>query len=162
MMSAMISAPTAARLQFPSSRVLARGAPRSARLGAIGASRRGMTIRASSDSSDFIGRARIPAAVDMQKFQSNMFQWATSLTVSGQNMPFSLPLKVDRSTDGFTIGLMRVNDGKIETVCEIVARQEGEFFMIYEETESKEEFIDIPMIMGGMQTAIKKNVVLCQ
>ena len=48
-------------------------------------------------------------SVDTQVFCNSMFQWANTLTTSGQNMPFVLPQKVDRTANGFTMTFLKAN-----------------------------------------------------
>lgn len=57
-----------------------------------------------------------------------MFQWANTLTTSGQNMPFVLPQKVDRTANGFTMSFLKANPqdqfvsvGDIEAEVESIA-----------------------------------------
>lgn len=39
----------------------------------------------------------------MDAFAEAMYQWAATLTYQGTNLPFSLPLKVDRLPTGFQV-----------------------------------------------------------
>ena len=41
--------------------------------------------------------------VSIPDFKSAMHQWANTLTSSGQNMPFSLPIRTDKLADGFQV-----------------------------------------------------------
>ena len=43
-------------------------------------------------------------SIDATRFGDSLYQWASSLTHSGQNMPFALPQKVDRTATGFKVG----------------------------------------------------------
>jgi hypothetical protein len=52
-------------------------------------------------------------AVSREAFKDGMYQWAATLTSSGQNMPFALPLQADKTEDGFNITFIRMIDGKI-------------------------------------------------
>lgn len=49
-------------------------------------------------------------------FASGMYQWAATLTSSGQNMPFALPIQADKLPAGFTLSFLRVISGRISTV----------------------------------------------
>jgi hypothetical protein len=44
--------------------------------------------------------------VDEQVFTSMMFQWANTLTTSGQNMPLALPVRVDPQPAGFSMAFL--------------------------------------------------------
>lgn len=41
--------------------------------------------------------------VDPKKFAESMYQWAATLTQSGKNLPFALPLQTDKLPDGFQV-----------------------------------------------------------
>eukprot|EP00899_Mesostigma_viride_P020188 jgi/Mesvir1/28170/Mv04730-RA.1 len=109
-------------------------------------------------SEGYIGRAQIPASVNLDGFKRQMFNWANTLTSSGQNLPLALPLKVDRTPDGFNIGLMRMNGKEATVVCQLTAKMEDNVFLVFEETESTEEFVDVPPIMASMANAIRRAV----
>jgi hypothetical protein len=53
-----------------------------------------------------------------------MFQWASTLTVSGANMPFALPLQADSTPDGFDIAFLRVIDGTVIRIAKIACKVE--------------------------------------
>lgn len=38
------------------------------------------------------------------------YQWAATLTTSGQNLPFVLPMKTDKVEDGFMISMCNLQD----------------------------------------------------
>ena len=50
-----------------------------------------------------LATAKLPSGVDTSVFNGAMFQWASTLTTAGRNMPFALPLKVDKTADGFDV-----------------------------------------------------------
>lgn len=62
-----------------------------------------------------------PACRDASKdaFATGMYQWASTLTSSGQNMPFALPIQADKLPAGFTLSFLRVISGRISTVSMI-------------------------------------------
>lgn len=63
-------------------------------------------------------RALLCRVVETDAFLDGMFQWASTLTTSGQNMPFALPLAADRTTNGFDISFLYVSSGDIvRTAC---------------------------------------------
>ena len=51
--------------------------------------------------------------VETDAFLDGMYQWASTLTSSGQNMPFALPLAADRTAEGFDISFISVVSGNI-------------------------------------------------
>ena len=64
----------------------------------------GVTTRCDSRQ---LGTARLPADTNVEAFASSMFQWATSLTLQGANLPFVLPQRVDRLPTGFSVRAWR-------------------------------------------------------
>ena len=44
------------------------------------------------------------SGVDVPTFASKMYQWASTLTYQGRNMPFSLPFRTDPLETGFVVG----------------------------------------------------------
>jgi len=54
-----------------------------------------------------------------------MYQWAATLTQSGANYPFVLPLKADRLPTGFQISLLkRGKDGGFDSAADLVGTVE--------------------------------------
>jgi hypothetical protein len=47
--------------------------------------------------------ARVHRGTDATEFARNMYQWASTLTQSGANLPFSLPLRADKLSNGFQV-----------------------------------------------------------
>ena len=43
------------------------------------------------------------SAVDIPTFASKMYQWASTLTYQGRNMPFALPFRTDPLDTGFVV-----------------------------------------------------------
>ena len=41
--------------------------------------------------------------LDTTGFTNSLYQWASTLTSSGQNMPFALPIKADKLDNGFQV-----------------------------------------------------------
>lgn len=65
------------------------------------------------DSALQLATARLPAKADRALFATSLFNWASSITSYGRNLPLSLPLKVDRNDEGdelagVTMSLLRV------------------------------------------------------
>lgn len=55
----------------------------------------------------------------MDAFTSGMYQWASTLTSSGQNLPFALPLQADKTENGFNISFLRNKQGEIVRIAKI-------------------------------------------
>lgn len=131
-----------------------------------------------------LATAKLPTAVDKSKFSSAIYQWASSLTLSGQNMPFALPQKVDRVDTGFDIVFLKQGKGgEFNSVGKIFARVEeingANVYMVrfaagemqfatgarqdpqsMSEAEVKKALdilVDVPVIMGTMGEAIKRS-----
>eukprot|EP00775_Hariotina_reticulata_P004734 gene4734-4984_t len=80
-----------------------------------------------------------------------MYQWAATMTQSGANFPFALPLKADRLPAGFQISLLkRSKSGGFASAGDIVATVEeiagvGEVFMV--------RFFEGPVAMEGRRAS---------
>ena len=46
-------------------------------------------------------------SVNIDTFKKRMYDWASSMTSSGRNMPFSLPLRTRQTAEGFEVLLLR-------------------------------------------------------
>lgn len=131
-----------------------------------------------------LATARLPKGLDTTGFTNSLYQWASTLTSSGQNMPFALPIKADKLDNGFQMSLLRIKDGRPMSVGDIVANVEqvdemGDvlFVRFFEGPASgidrqgpapsnsqerlqknAEALIDVPIIMQTMKVAIQKAV----
>jgi len=113
-----------------------------------------------------LGSAKLPADVDNEKFLNAMFQWATTLTTSGQNMPFVMTQKVDRVDGGFQIAFLSDLTGgdQFESVGEIVGTLEaisgGQYAFIIRGTGqvAGNQVLDVPLVMQSMAQAIRTAV----
>ncbi|KAG9459073.1 hypothetical protein H6P81_003581 [Aristolochia fimbriata] len=65
-----------------------------------------------------LGTMKLPADVDIGRFETLLFQWANSLC-QGANVPLPVPLKVDRVKGGVRLGFTTVGDGKTEVLVYI-------------------------------------------
>lgn len=50
-----------------------------------------------------LATARLPKGVDVLGFSDSLYQWAATLTSSGRNMPFALPIRADKLKNGFQV-----------------------------------------------------------
>eukprot|EP00192_Tetraselmis_astigmatica_P020552 CAMPEP_0117668586 /NCGR_PEP_ID=MMETSP0804-20121206/11636_1 /TAXON_ID=1074897 /ORGANISM="Tetraselmis astigmatica, Strain CCMP880" /LENGTH=185 /DNA_ID=CAMNT_0005476503 /DNA_START=84 /DNA_END=641 /DNA_ORIENTATION=+ len=93
---------------------------------ARGAARSGTVAMVSRTSEPHLqlATAKLPGAVNKEDFVSNMYQWAATLTTSGQNMPFVLPLKTDRVDAGFQISMCAMKDQALASVGDLVGTVE--------------------------------------
>lgn len=127
-----------------------------------------------------LATAKLPTSSDSTIFAAALYQWAATLTTNGRNLPFALPLKVDKvNADSFSIGLLRVTKDGIAAVGEITTAIEGQangdrvlFVRLYEGPASRlvtgeaagstkglkmllDALVDIPVIMNTMPMAIR-------
>ena len=115
-----------------------------------------------------LGTAKLPKDIDVQVFSSTMFQWATTLTTSGQNMPFVLPQKVDKTKTGFEMDFLKSNPkdpgsfvsvGTIEAkVEEIEGGAKILFIRGYGDVRIPKKLVDVPIVMQTMPNAIKRAI----
>uniref|UniRef100_A0A7N0RGA6 DUF7148 domain-containing protein n=1 Tax=Kalanchoe fedtschenkoi TaxID=63787 RepID=A0A7N0RGA6_KALFE len=57
-----------------------------------------------------LGTMKLPYKTDLQRFEGLLFQWANSLC-QGANLPFPVPLKVDKIPGGARLGFITIEDG---------------------------------------------------
>jgi|TARA_B100001113_G_scaffold221176_1_gene181368 hypothetical protein len=115
-----------------------------------------------------LGTAKLPKDIDVQVFSSTMFQWATTLTTSGQNMPFVLPQKVDKTKTGFEMDFLKSNPkdpGSFVSVGTIEAKveeiEDGAkilFIRGYGDVRIPKKLVDVPIVMQTMPNAIKRAI----
>ena len=115
-----------------------------------------------------LGTAKLPKDIDVQVFSSTMFQWATTLTTSGQNMPFVLPQKVDKTKTGFEMDFLKSNPkdpGSFVSVGTIEAKveeiEDGAkilFLRGYGDVRVPKKLVDVPIVMQTMPNAIKRAI----
>lgn len=115
-----------------------------------------------------LGTAKLPKDIDVQVFSSTMFQWATTLTTSGQNMPFVLPQKVDKTKTGFEMDFLKSNPkdpGSFVSVGTIEAKveeiEDGAkilFIRGYGDVRIPQKLVDVPIVMQTMPNAIKRAI----
>ncbi|MED6182150.1 hypothetical protein PIB30_025867 [Stylosanthes scabra] len=65
-----------------------------------------------------LGTMKLPLDIDLQRFDSLLFQWANSLC-QGANLPLPVPLKVDKIAGGARLGFITIDDGKTEVLVHI-------------------------------------------
>ena len=114
-----------------------------------------------------LGTAKLPKDIDVQVFSSTMFQWATTLTTSGQNMPFVLPQKVDKTKTGFEMDFLKSNPkdpgsfvsvGTIEAKVEEIEDAKILFLRGYGDVRIPKKLVDVPIVMQTMPNAIKRAI----
>ncbi len=115
-----------------------------------------------------LGTAKLPKDIDVHVFSSTMFQWATTLTTSGQNMPFVLPQKVDKTKTGFEMDFLKSNPkdpGSFVSVGTIEAKveeiEDGAkilFLRGYGDVRIPKKLVDVPIVMQTMPNAIKRAI----
>ena len=50
-----------------------------------------------------LATARLPRGLNVLGFTDSLYQWAATLTSSGRNMPFALPIRADKLKNGFQV-----------------------------------------------------------
>jgi len=127
-----------------------------------------------------LATAKIPKDVDVDAFLGRLYQWAASLTSNGRNLPLALPLRTDRTDDGFQLQLLRVAaDNQVVSVGDIVVAVEPVdsvgnvlFVRFYEGVASNaiyksngnlqqllQSLVDVPLILNTMPQAIRLAIV---
>jgi hypothetical protein len=142
-------------------------------------SRRGVTHRTRAsegsaedddDGSIQLGTAKLPVGVNESALCDGLYQWASTLTSSGQNLPFALSQRVDRIEDGFELTFLTstpgATSGELSAVGAIVASVEdapggnqGRVLMI-RGYGNVAKCVDTPVVMNSMPAAIRRAVAV--
>ncbi|PIA28188.1 hypothetical protein AQUCO_07200082v1 [Aquilegia coerulea] len=111
-----------------------------------------------------LGSMKLPPNIDIQRFESLLFQWANSLC-QGATLPLPMPLKVDKITGGARLGFIEIGDAKTEVPvyidCLVVPATEtsSPIFLAIRNGPTKDRSPPgEPRIMRSLQEALKKSV----
>ncbi|KAI3867911.1 hypothetical protein MKX03_011610 [Papaver bracteatum] len=116
-----------------------------------------------------LGTMKLPANIDIPRFESLLFQWANSLC-QGSNLPLPYPLKVDKITGGARLGFITIgNDGNTEVYvyidCLVIPSTDGTgpVFQATRNGGAKDQTPPgEPRIMRSLLEALKKCVEIAR
>jgi hypothetical protein len=122
------------------------------------------------DGSIQLGTAKLPVGVNERALCDGLYQWASTLTSSGQNLPFALSQRVDRTEDGFELTFLTSTPGaaagELSAVGAIVAsvedapgEKQGRVLMI-RGYGNVAKCVDTPVVMNSMPAAIRRAVAV--
>ena len=147
--------------------------------------RRRVAVAAARCESRQLGTARLPADTNLDAFAASLYQWASSLTLTGANLPFALAQRVDRLPTGFSVRptrrlacsncrayacharqlafLQRDAAGKLTSVATITAAVEqvdGAPMCVIsgEPAAVLDTLVDVPLVMESMPSALRRAV----
>ncbi|KAG2442435.1 hypothetical protein HXX76_002521 [Chlamydomonas incerta] len=146
-------------------------------------------LRPTSEPHIQMGTAKLPGDINQAAFAEYMYQWAATLTQSGANFPFILPVKADKYATGWKISLLKkmpegnfdaagVIQGTVEEVpgagpvC-MIRFFEGPAGMVDRRTAAPsdpqqrlntiiESLPDVDTIMSTMPVALRNGVAKCR
>ncbi|EAY76578.1 hypothetical protein OsI_04525 [Oryza sativa Indica Group] len=76
-------------------------------------------VRADDDDDGVsLGTVKLPANIDIARFETLLFQWGNSLC-QGATLPLPVPLRVDKVEGGVRLGFMAVDDGVTQVLVYI-------------------------------------------
>ncbi|CAJ2672743.1 unnamed protein product [Trifolium pratense] len=111
-----------------------------------------------------LGTMKLPINLDLQRFDSLLFQWANSLC-QGATLPLPMPLKVDKIPGGARLGFIEIGDGETEVLWYIdclVFRPNESSAPIFIATRNGPLKNKVPpgepRIMRSLMEALKKSV----
>ncbi|KAL5221942.1 hypothetical protein ABZP36_026655 [Zizania latifolia] len=124
-------------------------------------------VRADDDGVS-LGTVKLPANIDVARFEALLFQWANSLC-QGANLPLPVPLRVDKVEGGVRLGFMAVEDGVtqvlvyIDCVVSPATAASGPVFRAIRNGPMKDkEPPGEPRIMRSLLQALQKSVQIAQ
>ena len=114
-----------------------------------------------------LGTAKLPPTCDETALCDALYQWASTLTSSGQNLPFALSQRVDRTNDGFELAFLTAAKngapGELAAVGAIAASVEvagQEKVLMIRGYGNVMNLVDTPVVMGAMPAAIRRAVAM--
>ncbi|RZC82152.1 hypothetical protein C5167_044935 [Papaver somniferum] len=126
-------------------------------------------VQADSEDGVSLGTMKLPANIDIPRFESLLFQWANSLC-QGSNLPLAYPLKVDKITGGARLAFITINnDGETEVYvyidCLVTPSTDGSgpVFQAIRNGGAKDQTPPgEPRIMRSLLEALKKCVEIAR
>jgi len=120
------------------------------------------SARANATNDIQLGTAVIDETIDTNAFTSAMYAWASTLTSSGQNLPFASSLKVDAVDGGFAMEFLESDGaggvrarGRIETRIDAIDGERGKKAFVITGSGGVMNCVDTPVVMGAMPRAIR-------
>ncbi|KAK1263034.1 hypothetical protein QJS04_geneDACA008537 [Acorus gramineus] len=115
-----------------------------------------------------LGTMRLPANIDVDRFELLLFQWANSLC-QGANLPLPTPLKVDRVKGGARLGFTTVGDDKVDVSVYIdclvfpATGDSGPMFRAIRNGSQKDDPpLGEPRIMRSLLQALQKSIQIAR
>ncbi|KMT06745.1 hypothetical protein BVRB_7g159060 [Beta vulgaris subsp. vulgaris] len=116
-----------------------------------------------------LGTMKLPANTDIPRFETLLFQWANSLN-QGAQLPFPVPLKVDKIEGGVRLGFVEIDDGKtrvdVYIDCQVVSRSNDSEFPMFKATRNgvlkNKVPLGEPRLMKSLLAALKKSVEIAR
>ncbi|KAI3987137.1 hypothetical protein MKX01_036927 [Papaver californicum] len=126
-------------------------------------------VQADSEDGVSLGTMKLPANIDIPRFESLLFQWANSLC-QGANLPLPYPLKVDKISGGARLGFITIgNSGETEVLvyidCLVFPSTDGSgpvFRAIRNGGAKDQSPPGEPRIMRSLLEALKKCVEIAR
>ncbi|KAF0918545.1 hypothetical protein E2562_025149 [Oryza meyeriana var. granulata] len=126
-------------------------------------------VRADDDDDGVsLGTVKLPANIDIARFETLLFQWANSLC-QGANLPLPVPLRVDKVEGGVRLGFMAVEDGATQVLVYIdclvspATAASGPVFRAIRNGPMKDqEPPGEPRIMRSLLQALQKSIQIAQ
>ncbi|XP_006646498.1 uncharacterized protein LOC102721231 [Oryza brachyantha] len=126
-------------------------------------------VRAGDDDDGVsLGTVKLPANIDIARFETLLFQWANSLC-QGANLPLPVPLRVDKVEGGVRLGFMAVEDGATQVLVYIdclvspATAASGPVFRAIRNGPMKDqEPPGEPRIMRSLLQALQKSIQIAQ
>ncbi|CAN0879475.1 hypothetical protein LINGRAHAP2_LOCUS13063 [Linum grandiflorum] len=128
-------------------------------------------ILASNDDPEdgvLLGTLKLPGNTDLARFETLMFQWGNSLS-QGSNLPFPVPLKVDKVARGARLGFITVDGGETEVPVYIdclvfpATGSDGPIFRAIRNGRRKDEAAPgEARIMRSLLDALQKSVQIAR
>ncbi|KEH42000.1 hypothetical protein MtrunA17_Chr1g0178341 [Medicago truncatula] len=109
-----------------------------------------------------LGTMKLPVNIDLQRFDSLLFQWANSLC-QGASLPLSTPLKVDKIPGGARLGFIDIGETEVLVYIDCLVFKPNEssppVFQATRHGRMKDKVPQgEPRIMRSLMEALQKSV----
>ncbi|KAM3352756.1 hypothetical protein ACQJBY_024144 [Aegilops geniculata] len=115
-----------------------------------------------------LGTVKLPANIDVARFEGLLFQWGNSLC-QGAMLPLPVPIKVDKVEGGIRLGFIGIDDGATSLLayidCLVSPATDGSGFVfraIRNGAMKDMEPPGEPRIMRSLLMALQKSIQIAQ
>ncbi|KQK10726.1 uncharacterized protein LOC100843546 [Brachypodium distachyon] len=115
-----------------------------------------------------LGTVKLPANIDLARFEALLFQWGNSLC-QGATLPLPVPLKVDKVDGGIRLAFVEIDDGAVQLLayidCLVSPATDGSGFVFRAIRNGPMKDMEPPgepRIMRSLLEALQKSIQIAR